>query len=182
MVWRTLLSVYYLAGIFVTLVPLYWWQVDVGGILVVEDSPFQISLQFLGAQLEITSLVNAALTAFRVYLLIILAYGLYSTIKGRRFLNSTLFAVTVLYIIEPALFFVIVEVLKALGQLPADYEPIFIGTTSLVVTQPNAVAILTVTFEPTEFYWVALAVAVLYPIARLSLRLNERREKGTTKT
>jgi hypothetical protein len=178
--WRALAVVYYALSIFVILVPVYWWLVDVGGILTIMDSPFMISVSFLGQDLKIVNLINAGLTGFRLYLLIITAYGLFAVLKGKKFVDSTLFAVTVLYILEPILFFLIVKLLSALGYLPADYEPILFGTTQLVVTQQNTVAVLLVTFKPTEFYWFALLVAALYLLMRASLMIESRKEEKQT--
>lgn len=177
MAWRALAAAYYALSVFVVLLPVYWWFVSVGGVLTIMDSPFQISASFLGEELRITELINAALSGFRAYLLVMTAYGLFAVIRGKKFVHTTLFTVTVLYLLEPVLFFAAFKLLSALGYLPADYEPVLFGTTQLTVTQPNAVAVMLVTFRPTEFYWFALLVALLYPLMRAAMWLDGRKSK-----
>ena len=165
---------YYVLALAVTLIPSYWWFVQVGGVLAIQDSPYMLNAVFLKERLLLLNLLNAVLTGFKFYMVVMLSYGIYAVLRNKEFIHSTFFVVTVFYVLEPLLFYLVTQLLQLLNVAHPEYSPIFIGTTSMTVTVQNAVAVMTVSFYPTKLYWFAHASAVFYPFARLSLYLERR--------
>ena len=172
--WKVLAILYYVLALAVTLIPRYWWFVQAGGIMTIQDSPYMLDVNFLNERLLLLNLLNAVLTGFRFYMMVMLSYGIYAVLRNKEFIHSTFFVVTVFYILEPLLFYLITQVLQLLNVTHPEYSPIFIGTTTMTVTAQNAVAVMTVSFYPLKLYWFALASAVFYPFAKLSLYLERR--------
>ena len=172
--WKILTVVYYTLALVVTLIPEYWWFVQVGGIITVQDSPYMLNVDFLNERLLLVNLLNAALTGFRFYMVVMLSYGVYAVLRNKEFIHSTFFAVTVLYILEPLLLYVVTQMLQLLNVIHPQYSPIFIGTTTMTVSYKNTVAVLTVSLYPMRLYWLALISALFYPFARLSLYLERK--------
>ncbi|QIW24662.1 hypothetical protein EWF20_11310 [Sulfolobus sp. S-194] len=160
-----ILLAYYITSIIIVLIPTPWWYYSVGGIFQIYDSPFQISLYFLGEKLLIVEILNILLNALRIYVAVNLVYGIIISIKGKLYKYSTMFWLPIFYIIDPIIIYFVVDFLvgKALG-IPLNYPLVIIGKENLITQYQGATIVMLIKSYPTFVFWLSLMPVILYII------------------
>jgi hypothetical protein len=162
--------IYLISSLIIILLPFYWWTYDFGGLVVIETSPFQMSIYFLGTFLKISSVISAALEAFRIFLITVISRDIYLFLKGKIIRNRTLLMLTVSYLVYPIIIYIVVTYLTSSHGIHSNYSFLEIGQELVSVKYDNADLLLTVTFYPHIIYWIVLAISFLFILSYLETR------------
>ncbi|MCG3108920.1 hypothetical protein L3N51_01210 [Metallosphaera sp. J1] len=170
-------TIYYLLVAVVSIIPFPWWYYSVGGIVTIEDSPFQALIYFMGTRLILSDVITFLLTAFRLYVFILAIGYAFQSMRGNPKIYSTMFWFPVLYVLDPILIYVLFKFIPQLLGVPIQY-PFFIwGTETFTSTYKGDQIVAEVVSYPTPVYWFALGTAVLYPFSRWEIRSSRGRAR-----
>jgi hypothetical protein len=172
---RVLLS-YYVSSILITFIPLPWWYYSVGGIFVVYDSPFQISVSLLGSNLILAKLLNLFLNAFRIYVGINLVYNSLMLVRGKQVAKySTMAWLPLFYMLDPLLIYVVFNyVISSVTGDTFRYPLLIIGVEDFVTSYNNVNIDMLIFSYPTLLYWFTFIPTILYITALITGRKSSK--------
>ncbi|QGA53866.1 hypothetical protein GFS03_04370 [Sulfolobus sp. E5-1-F] len=165
---RTLiLIISMLLNVMVSLLPGYWWYYSAGGIVVIKDSLFSFYLEFLGKELEIGTIINYILFAFRFYVISVSLYYIYLALKKDIMSHYLLITwISYLYLLDPLIFYLIFN--YVVGYVtPTKYPLFIIGSQNMSVLYKNVKVTILVESYPTIYYWVAFFAGTFNLISRI---------------
>jgi hypothetical protein len=162
--------IYLISSLIIIVLPFYWWTYNFGGLVVIETSPFQVSIYFLGTFLKISYVISAALEAFRIFLIIAISRDIYLLLKGKTIRNRTLPTLTVSYLVYPIIIYIVITYLMSSHGIDSNYSFLEIGQELVSVKYENANLLLTFAFYPQVIYWIALAISLLFIPSYLETR------------
>jgi len=162
--------IYLISSLIIIALPFYWWTYNFGGLIVIETSPFQMSIYFLGTFLKISYVISAALEAFRMFLIIAISRDIYLFLKGKIIRNRTLPTLTVSYLVYPIIIYIVITYLMSSHGIHSNYSFLEIGKELVSVKYENANLLLTFAFYPQIIYWIALAISLLFIPSYLETR------------
>jgi len=162
--------IYLISSLIIIVLPFYWWTYDFGGLVVIETSPFQMSIYFLGTFLKVSNVISAALEAFRIFLIIVISRDIYLFLKGKIIRNRALPTLTVSYLLYPIIIYIVIAYSMSSHGIYSNYSFLEIGKESVSVRYDNADLLLTFAFYPQIIYWIALAISFLFIPSYLETR------------
>jgi len=162
--------IYLISSLIIIVLPFYWWTYNFGGLVVIETSPFQMSIYFLGTFLKISYVISAALEAFRIFLIIVISRDIYLFLKGKIIRNRILLMLTISYLVYPIIIYIVITYLTSSHGIYSNYSFLEIGKELVSVKYENANLLLTFTFYPQIIYWIALAISFLFIPSYLETR------------
>jgi hypothetical protein len=162
--------IYLISSLIIIVLPFYWWTYNFGGLVVIEISPFQMSIYFLGTFLKISYVISAALEAFRIFLIIAISRDIYLLLRGKTIRNRILLMLTISYLVYPIIIYIVITYLTSSHGIYLNYSFLEIGKELVSVKYENANLLLTFTFYPQIIYWIALAISFLFIPSYLETR------------
>jgi hypothetical protein len=170
MIKHPLTLIYLISSLIIIVLPFYWWTYNFGGLVVIETSPFQMSIYFLGTFLKISYVISAALEAFRIFLIIVISRDIYLLLRGKiimkqNFTDVNYFLFSISYHI-----YIVITYLTSSHGIYLNYSFLEIGKELVSVKYENANLLLTFTFYPQIIYWIALAMSFLFIPSYLETR------------
>jgi len=162
--------IYLISSLIIVVLPFYWWTYNFGGLVVIETSPFQMSIYFLGTFLKISNVISAAQEAFRIFLIIAISRDIYLFLKGKIIRNRILPMLTVSYLVYPIIIYIVITYLMSSYGIHSNYSFLEMGEELVSVKYENADLLLTFTFYPQIMYWIALAISFLFIPSYLETR------------
>ncbi|MCY0859790.1 MAG: hypothetical protein OWQ54_05105 [Sulfolobaceae archaeon] len=163
---------YLLGSIIITLLPFEWWYYNVGDLVQIYDSPYEIQVTLFGESLLLTKIINLILLAYRFYIIVLYSGYLSYLITGKFKVSSAFFWQTILYILWPLILYVFFDYLVYDLFKYTIYYPLFIFGTETISGKISDTTIFSITYTayPEIIYWAALAIALLYPFTYLEKR------------
>jgi len=160
------LTTYYLYSLIITLIPLPWWYYNVGGIFIIYDSPFQISVILLGENLILGYILNIIFNAIRIYVAVNLGYSLLLLLLRKGVTKyTTMVWLPVFYLIDPVVVYLVIKYLvPAVTGISFNY-PFFVIGSEIINTNYQGYNIsLLIQSYPTILYWFTLVCTILYVV------------------
>lgn len=156
-----------LLNILVALLPSYWWYYSAGGMVTIKDSLFSFYLEFLGRTLEIGTIINYILFAFRFYVISVSLYYIYLALKKEIIKHYLLITwVSYLYILDPLIFYLLFNNVVNYFT-PVKYPLFIIGSENMSIVYKNVIVTVLVESYPTIYYWIALFAGTFNLISRI---------------
>jgi hypothetical protein len=131
-------------------IPINWWYTNIGGIIKLLDSPFQISLILFGNDYTNNLLfpINLVLFGLRLYIIILNILNIYYIFKGTKVISLFIFWSFIFYLVESLLFFIISYITLGNYIIP-------IGSYIIENSTPSYEMSLLVENYPTFVYYLA---------------------------
>jgi hypothetical protein len=172
------------SSLIIALVPYPWWEYSIGKAIVVKDSPFILDVSILGKTFDIFDFINLLLFGLRIYVIVISAFYIYYTLIGQERKYSGMFWATILYLIFPVISYVIFNYIVFNYFLPViapsysysnNYPLIIIGSEPYLIQLGNTLVETYISSYPTIYYWICLALSLVYLVSVLSSIINKKK-------
>ncbi|BCU66569.1 hypothetical protein HS7_00060 [Sulfolobales archaeon HS-7] len=161
-----------------------WWNLRIGSLLELRDSPFHLAIYLSGQYLTLSELLNLFLLAIALYVTALSSGYIYYTLKGRPKITGTLFWLTLLYLLDPIIVYLVGNyftpiIASALGYKVNLSYPFFIFGNQKISLDTNILNINSISFNiysyPTLYYFIFLTLQLLYIPSRIEIHVKARR-------
>lgn len=165
-------AIYLLGSILISLLPNYWWYYNIGDLIRIYDSPYNVHVYYFGSYLLLFKIINLILLGYRFYVVILYSGYLFYLLRGRFMVSSLFFWQTIVYVLWPIVAYLIANYLLYDVFRYNIYFPLFIFGNEVIKGNMSDSIGFSVLFEayPEPVYWLALTISILYPFTYIEKR------------